>query len=193
MSLLLIAELQGQIKRRDERIAELEAKLDFGPMTDALFITQVREEFEAWGVLKKFCIARGSRGLYTSLGTNQLFSGFLGHAEFTRAQRRQEPAFWQYQAEVYVPDTMDFACAPPVQPASAVEPTPQPVAIETATALLDAIDAVLSNQEHAFSGGMCSYQKGSQTWQVYEDLRLAHIAAIAASRVEPTHNKQEGA
>ena len=49
------------------------------PMTDALFITQVREEFEA-GVSKKF-IARGSRGLYTSLGTNQLFSGFLGHPD----------------------------------------------------------------------------------------------------------------
>jgi len=39
--------------------------------------------------------------------------------------------------------------------------------------LLEAAEAVLSNEEHAVSGGMRSYQEGSQTWQVYEDLRKA--------------------
>ncbi|MGZ3235751.1 MAG: hypothetical protein ACXU8A_00075 [Burkholderiaceae bacterium] len=39
--------------------------------------------------------------------------------------------------------------------------------------LVDAADAVISNEEHAFSGGMTKYQKGSQTWQIYEDLRCA--------------------
>ncbi len=39
--------------------------------------------------------------------------------------------------------------------------------------LREAAEAVLTNEEHAFSGGMRSYQKGSQTWQVYEDLRAA--------------------
>ena len=40
-------------------------------------------------------------------------------------------------------------------------------------ALREAAEAVLSNEEHAFSGGMRKYQKGSPTWQVYEDLRAA--------------------
>ena len=43
--------------------------------------------------------------------------------------------------------------------------------------LREAAYAVLSNEEHAFSGGMRSYQKGSDTWQVYEDLRIAAIAS----------------
>lgn len=45
--------------------------------------------------------------------------------------------------------------------------------------LREAVEAVLSNEEHAFSGGMRSYAKGSQTWQVYEDLRQALTASLA--------------
>lgn len=37
----------------------------------------------------------------------------------------------------------------------------------------EAVDVVLTNEEHAFSGGMCKYQKDSPTWQAYEDLREA--------------------
>lgn len=39
--------------------------------------------------------------------------------------------------------------------------------------LFEAACAVLTNNDHAFSGGMASYQKGSQTWEVYEELRAA--------------------
>jgi hypothetical protein len=39
--------------------------------------------------------------------------------------------------------------------------------------LQDAAWAVLSNEEHARSAGIHVYQDGSQTWQVYEDLRVA--------------------
>jgi hypothetical protein len=39
--------------------------------------------------------------------------------------------------------------------------------------LREAAWAVLSNEEHAFSGGMRNYQIGSPTWQVYQDLRTA--------------------
>ena len=47
---------------------------------------------------------------------------------------------------------------------------------EEVVRLREAAEAVLSNEEHAFSGGMRNYQKGSQTWQVYEDLRIALTA-----------------
>ena len=47
---------------------------------------------------------------------------------------------------------------------------------EEVARLREAAEAVLSNEEHAFSGGMRNYQKGSQTWQVYEDLRIALTA-----------------
>jgi hypothetical protein len=39
--------------------------------------------------------------------------------------------------------------------------------------LREAAWAVLSNEEHAFSGGMRNYQIGSPTWQVYQDLKTA--------------------
>jgi hypothetical protein len=38
------------------------------------------EKFEQWAVSQGFSITRGSQGLYTSLRTNQLFSGWLGRA-----------------------------------------------------------------------------------------------------------------
>lgn len=40
-------------------------------------------------------------------------------------------------------------------------------------ALLEAALEVSSNEEQAFSRDACSYQKGSPTWQGYEDLRVA--------------------
>jgi hypothetical protein len=43
--------------------------------------------------------------------------------------------------------------------------------------LLEAVDALLSNEEHAVSGGMRSYQVGSQTWELWEDVRKARLAA----------------
>ena len=43
--------------------------------------------------------------------------------------------------------------------------------------LREAAAAVVSNEEHAFSGGMRKYAEGSQTWQVYEDLRIAMEAS----------------
>ena len=46
-------------------------------------------------------------------------------------------------------------------------------------ALLEAVDALLSNEEHATSGGMRSYQVGSQTWELWEDLRKARLALTA--------------
>ncbi len=48
--------------------------------------------------------------------------------------------------------------------------------------LSEAASAVYSNEEHAFSGGMRSYKKGSPTWQVYEDLRLALASADTAAQ-----------
>jgi len=48
--------------------------------------------------------------------------------------------------------------------------------------LIEAASAVVSNHEHAFSGGMCRYQKGSDTWQLFESLRVANDAASAAFR-----------
>jgi hypothetical protein len=45
-------------------------------------------------------------------------------------------------------------------------------------ALVEAADALLSNEEHAVSGGMRKYQKGSPTWQLWEDLRTAARAAL---------------
>ena len=39
--------------------------------------------------------------------------------------------------------------------------------------LREAAWAVLSNEEHARSAGIHVYQDGSQTWLVYEDLRVA--------------------
>lgn len=47
-------------------------------------------------------------------------------------------------------------------------------------ALIDAADALLSNEEHALSGGMRSYRKGSPTWQLWEDLRVATERAARA-------------
>jgi hypothetical protein len=46
--------------------------------------------------------------------------------------------------------------------------------------LLEATSALLSNEEHAVSGGMHNYQKGSPTWQLWADLRKNEKAAIAA-------------
>lgn len=46
-------------------------------------------------------------------------------------------------------------------------------------ALLEAVDALLSNEEHATSGGMRSYQVGSHTWELWEDLRKARLALLA--------------
>ena len=69
------------------------------------------------------------------------------------------------------PDHLTMECAAKMLRALTIAQPVQPV--HQNNALIDAIDAVLSNQEHAFSGGMCHYQKGSQTWQVYEDLRIA--------------------
>ena len=43
-------------------------------------------------------------------------------------------------------------------------------------ALRDAAEALLSNEEHAVSGGMRSYQVGSFTHELWEDLRRAAIA-----------------
>ncbi len=51
--------------------------------------------------------------------------------------------------------------------------------MSAADPLREAVEAVLSNEEHAFSGGMSSYAKGSPTWQVYEDLRQALAASLA--------------
>lgn len=47
------------------------------------------------------------------------------------------------------------------------------VARVDAEQLREAADALLSNEEHATSGGMRSYQKGSPTWELWEDLRAA--------------------
>lgn len=41
----------------------------------------------------------------------------------------------------------------------------------------EAADAVLSNEEHALSGGMRSYKKGSPTWEAYDNLRRATQSA----------------
>lgn len=43
-------------------------------------------------------------------------------------------------------------------------------------ALRDAAEALLSNEEHAVSGGMRSYQVGSFTHELWEDLRRAALA-----------------
>ena len=51
--------------------------------------------------------------------------------------------------------------------------------MSAADALREAVEAVLANEEHAFSGGMRRYVKGSPTWQVYEDLRKALAASLA--------------
>lgn len=48
----------------------------------------------------------------------------------------------------------------------------------------EAVDAVLTNEEHAYSGGMRSYQNGSPTWQVYEDLRIAILPLTATNTVK---------
>ncbi|MDO9402087.1 MAG: hypothetical protein Q7T46_11670 [Polaromonas sp.] len=58
-----------------------------------------REKFETWATNLGFSIARGSMGLYTSLGTNQLFTGWLGCTEFAASQRvpvalPAEPVAW---------------------------------------------------------------------------------------------------
>ena len=53
----------------------------------------------------------------------------------------------------------------------------------------EAADAVLTNEEHAFSGGMRSYKEGSPTWEVYNALREAVKSAyrlpIAAGTKTP--------
>jgi hypothetical protein len=46
--------------------------------------------FEVWATAARFSVARGSRGHYTSLGTNQLLSGWLA-----RAQVEQAPTSWR--------------------------------------------------------------------------------------------------
>ncbi len=46
--------------------------------------------------------------------------------------------------------------------------------------LVEAADVLLSNEEHAASGGMCNYQKGSPTWHAWEDLRRATRLAATA-------------
>ena len=48
--------------------------------------------------------------------------------------------------------------------------------------LIEAADALLSNEEHAVSAGMCSYAKGSPTWHCWEDLRRATNAAAFGIR-----------
>lgn len=48
-------------------------------------------------------------------------------------------------------------------------------------ALRYAVDALLSNEEHAVSGGMRSYAEGSQTWEIWEAVRVAVAAAPSAS------------
>ena len=40
-------------------------------------------------------------------------------------------------------------------------------------ALREAADALLSNEEHAWSGGMRTYQEGSPTWEIWEAVRQA--------------------
>jgi hypothetical protein len=39
--------------------------------------------------------------------------------------------------------------------------------------LREAVYALLSNEEHAVSGGMRSYAVGSQTWEIWEAVRVA--------------------
>ena len=41
-------------------------------------------------------------------------------------------------------------------------------------ALSDALDALLSNIEHAVSSGAWNVQKGSQTWEIIQEARAAH-------------------
>lgn len=42
--------------------------------------------------------------------------------------------------------------------------------------LREAVEALLSNEEHAASGGMRTYQIGSQTWEIWEAVRQAMLA-----------------
>ena len=50
--------------------------------------------------------------------------------------------------------------------------------------LIDAADALLSNEEHAVSAGIHGYQKGSPTWHLWNDLRVATNGAAWAVRKE---------
>ena len=51
----------------------------------------------------------------------------------------------------------------------------------------EAADAVLTNEEHAFSGGMRSYKQGSPTWEVYDNLRR-RLNRLIKQRRERQHN-----
>jgi hypothetical protein len=46
----------------------------------------------------------------------------------------------------------------------------------------ESADAVLTNEEHAFSGGMRTYKAGSPTWETYDNLRQATQSAYQTSR-----------
>lgn len=68
--------------------------------------------------------------------------------------------------------------SPPRSAAEAQKPhETESVSHPAQDALLEAVDALISNEEHATSGGMRSYQVGSQTWELWEALRDAAIRA----------------
>ncbi len=58
---------------------------------------------------------------------------------------------------------------------------------EALTRLMEAADALLANEEHAESGGMRTYQKGSPTWKLWRELRAATVSAadVLASPPHP--------
>jgi len=55
------------------------------------------------------------------------------------------------------------------------------IKVKETKALREVLEALISNNEHAESGGMVSYQKGSPTWQLWRDAE----AAIAQQKETP--------
>jgi hypothetical protein len=80
------------------------------------------------------------------------------------------------------PNEKAAAPAPSVQAALPVVPSPD---LREVFALLNACDALLSNEEHARSAGLHDYQKGSPTWHLWEDLSKASMAAARALTASP--------